>query len=80
MGIQFSQFTFSMALRLAGKLALLELGRQTQSQILRIGYEDDAFIRNSLIDMYCKCGKMEASLVIFDNASHAVDGSVAKTI
>jgi len=79
-GVQFSQFSFSMALTLAGKLALLQLGKQTHGQILKIGYEDDAFIRNSLIDMYWKCGKMEASLVIFDNSSQSMNGSIAKTI
>ncbi|ONK56228.1 uncharacterized protein A4U43_C10F5440 [Asparagus officinalis] len=79
-GIGFNKFTFSMALTLAGKLVLLELGKQIHSQILRNGCEYDAFITTSLLDMYCKCGKIEASLVVFYNSSQSTDGLIAKTI
>ncbi|XP_026661830.2 pentatricopeptide repeat-containing protein At5g04780, mitochondrial-like [Phoenix dactylifera] len=79
-GPKFNQFTVSMALVLAGKLALLELGRQLHGQILRFGYEHDAFVRNSLIDMYCKCGKIEFSSIIFDSSSQCIDGLMPKTI
>ncbi|XP_072992829.1 pentatricopeptide repeat-containing protein At2g03880, mitochondrial-like [Typha latifolia] len=79
-GPRFNQLTFSIALALAGTLALLELGRQLHNQILRTGYEHDAFIRNSLIDMYCKCGKIEASSFIFNSSSLFADCSTAKTI
>jgi len=37
-------------------------------------------MRDSLIDMHCKCGKTEASLVIFDSSSQSINGSIAKTI
>ncbi|KAG1363449.1 Pentatricopeptide repeat-containing protein [Cocos nucifera] len=79
-GPKFNLFTFSMALTLAGKLALLELGRQLHGQILRLGCEHDAFVRNSLIDMYCKCGKTEVSSIIFNSSSQCTDGLMPKTI
>ncbi|XP_058092391.1 putative pentatricopeptide repeat-containing protein At1g68930 [Magnolia sinica] len=65
-GPKFNQFTFSVALVLVSSLSMLGLGRQIHGHVLRIGFESDLFIRNSLIDMYCKCGKMEYATAVFD--------------
>ncbi|PKA60936.1 Pentatricopeptide repeat-containing protein [Apostasia shenzhenica] len=66
-GPVFNQYTFATALVLASKLAFLDMGRQIHSMILRLGFENDVFIKNSLIDMYSKCGKIQMSLNIFDD-------------
>lgn len=81
-GCRLNQFTFSISLVLAGMLVLPELGRQLHAQILRNGFVHDAFIRTSLIDMYNKCGKMEASKVIFSgiHKSTYYDGLMSKAI
>ncbi|KAJ6824842.1 putative LRR receptor-like serine/threonine-protein kinase [Iris pallida] len=79
-GPQFNHFTYSMAVTLAGTLALLALGRQIHGRVLRLGYEHDGYVRNSLISMYTKCGKMEASSFVFSRSLHSFDGSVAKSI
>ncbi|CAL0328081.1 unnamed protein product [Lupinus luteus] len=66
-GTEFSVVTFSIALILASSLLLLELGRQLHVWILKFGYSDDEFVRSSLIEMYCKCGRMDkASLILKD--------------
>lgn len=65
-GLKFNEFTFSVALGLVATLEMLELGRQIHAQVLRLGFKSDLFIRNSLIDMYCKCGEMEHSTTIFN--------------
>ncbi|KAE9621966.1 hypothetical protein Lal_00032765 [Lupinus albus] len=66
-GTEFSAVTFSIGLILASSLLLLELGRQLHSQVLKFGYSDDEFVRSSLIEMYCKCGRMDkASLILKD--------------
>ncbi|XP_068655209.1 pentatricopeptide repeat-containing protein At5g04780, mitochondrial-like [Aristolochia californica] len=66
-GPRFNKFTFSVALGLAAALALLELGRQVHAQLLRTGFGSDSFIRVSLIDMYCKCMKVETAATVFNN-------------
>lgn len=64
-GTLMNQITFSIALVLVSSLSVLELGRQIHGRILRIGIHNDGFVRNSLIDMYCKCGLMEKASEVF---------------
>ncbi|PKU87819.1 Pentatricopeptide repeat-containing protein [Dendrobium catenatum] len=64
-GPMFNHYTLSITLVLAAKLALLDLGKQIHNKLLRLGFENDAFIKNSLVNMYSKCGRMETSLTIF---------------
>ncbi|XBI53026.1 hypothetical protein VPH35_035318 [Triticum aestivum] len=39
-------------------------------RVLTAALETDAFVRSSLMDMYCKCGSMNAAVLIFDRWSH----------
>ena len=64
-GPAFNKVTFSIALVLVSSLYIMELGRQIHGRILRLGLQKDGFVRTSLIDMYCKCGKMEKASMIF---------------
>ncbi|KAK8918398.1 Pentatricopeptide repeat-containing protein [Platanthera zijinensis] len=66
-GPLFDQYTFSIALALSAKLALLDLGKQIHCKLLRLGFENDAFVKNSMINMYSKCGEVETSLIIFSD-------------
>ncbi|KAI9078682.1 hypothetical protein K1719_039362 [Acacia pycnantha] len=64
-GVQFSPVTFSIALTLASSLFLLQLGRQLHGRVLKFGIDGDGFIRSSLVEMYCKCSRMDkASLIL----------------
>ncbi|KAK7394669.1 hypothetical protein VNO78_15204 [Psophocarpus tetragonolobus] len=66
-GTEFSAVSFSIALILASSLSLVELGRQLHGMVLKIGFCRDDFIRSSLVEMYCKCGRMDkASIVLKD--------------
>ncbi|KAK3004307.1 hypothetical protein RJ639_019723 [Escallonia herrerae] len=73
-GPAFSKITFSIALVLMSSLGILDLGRQIHGQLLRVGYYDDPIVRNSLIDMYCKCGQLEKASLIFKNSPQAIEG------
>ncbi|KAF5745887.1 putative pentatricopeptide repeat-containing protein [Tripterygium wilfordii] len=64
-GPPLNEFSFSVALVMVSSLSILKLGKQIHSQVLRLGIHNDGFIRNSLVDMYCKCGKMGEALAIF---------------
>ncbi|KAF4369370.1 hypothetical protein F8388_019595 [Cannabis sativa] len=64
-GPTFNEITFSTALVLASKLSLLELGRQIHNLVITVGIHNKGFIKTSLIDFYCRCGKMEKALMIF---------------
>ncbi|KAB1200874.1 hypothetical protein CJ030_MR0G006024 [Morella rubra] len=64
-GPAFNKVTFSIALILISSLSLTELGRQIHGRVLRFGFEKDGFVRTSLLDMYCKGGKMEKASLLF---------------
>ncbi|KAH7571359.1 hypothetical protein JRO89_XS04G0028800 [Xanthoceras sorbifolium] len=68
-GHVFNKVTFCIAFNLASSLSNVELGRQIHGLVLTFGVQDDRFIRNSLIDMYCKCGEMEKAHVLFRKIS-----------
>ncbi|XP_021811580.1 pentatricopeptide repeat-containing protein At4g14050, mitochondrial isoform X2 [Prunus avium] len=46
-------------------LAVLELGKQVHSLVIRLGYESCLFISNALVDMYAKCSDILAAKDIF---------------
>ncbi|KAL8202004.1 hypothetical protein R6Q57_011151 [Mikania cordata] len=72
-GPAFTNVTFSIALLLVSSLNHVKLGKQIHGQLLRVGMHD-AFIKNSLIDMYCKCGEMEKAMFIFRTSNQSVHG------
>ncbi|KAK7340359.1 hypothetical protein VNO77_21061 [Canavalia gladiata] len=66
-GAEFSAVTFSIALILASSLSFVKLGRQLHGRVLKFGFNGDGFIRSSLVEMYCKCGRMDkASIILKD--------------
>ena len=66
-GIQPNHFTFTIALSSCADLADLSLGREIHSQIDESGIEWTIEMRNSLLNMYSKCGSMNEAQSIFDN-------------
>lgn len=64
-GVPFEDVTFSVSMGLASSFSVLELRRQIHGCLVRLGIENDAFLRTSLLDMYCKCGRMEKASLIF---------------
>ncbi|XP_057872199.2 pentatricopeptide repeat-containing protein At3g24000, mitochondrial [Cryptomeria japonica] len=48
------------------KTKALEDGRSVHADIIRSGMEPDVFLFNNLINMYIKCGNLEAARQVFD--------------
>jgi pentatricopeptide repeat protein len=65
-GVQSDPVTFVGVLNACASMAALEEGRHTHEQIIQSGYESVAFVGNSLIDMYAKCGSMEDAKRVFN--------------
>jgi pentatricopeptide repeat protein len=56
----------------------LEEGRRAHEQIIRSGFESNVFVRNCLIDMYVKCGRMNDAQSVFNKMpSHGVVSWIA---
>jgi pentatricopeptide repeat protein len=64
-GMKPNQSTFTIVLSACANLATLKQGKQIQAQVIKTGFENDAFVGNSLIRMYGKCGSEDA-FQVFD--------------
>ncbi|KAL6011753.1 hypothetical protein ACLOJK_002218 [Asimina triloba] len=65
-GVSSDQATFSSILRASASLALLGLGTQLHSYIIRLGFMSNVFAGSALVDMYAKCGCLEKARWTFD--------------
>ncbi|XP_010270348.1 PREDICTED: pentatricopeptide repeat-containing protein At3g26540 [Nelumbo nucifera] len=59
-------FTFSNALIACSSISALKEGHQIHGVAVKIGFEADEVVTNSLIDMYVKCGVLEDAQRHFD--------------
>lgn len=62
----FNAVTMSAVLLACAHLGTLQLGKGIHSQVVRMRMEDNVFVGTSLIDMYCKCGRVRMARGAFD--------------
>jgi pentatricopeptide repeat protein len=60
------KFTFVQVIKACAGLGRLEDGRLVHKQLIQSGYKSDAFVCNSLVDMYAKCGSIEEAWTVFE--------------
>lgn len=65
-GIPPNKITFASILQGCTSPAALELGQKVHGYIIQAGYENNLWVVNSLITMYCKCGGLEEARKLFD--------------
>ncbi|KAH9532480.1 hypothetical protein CY35_19G097600 [Sphagnum magellanicum] len=72
-GVQPDPATYVGVLNACANVVALEEGRRTHERIIQSRCESDVFVRNSLVDMYAKCGSMEDACRVFNTMpSHDV--------
>ncbi|WOL09523.1 hypothetical protein Cni_G18276 [Canna indica] len=59
-------FTFPFMLKACSRLSAISEGMQIHGHATKYGFERDVFVRNSLINMYGKCGEVQLSRRVFD--------------
>eukprot|EP01018_Ginkgo_biloba_P008643 Gb_28762 [translate_table: standard] len=64
-GMDVNQFTFGSVLKACAGLQALEEGKTVHGQIFQFKFEPDIFLNTALVDMYSKCGSVEAAWKIF---------------
>ncbi|KAL4191578.1 hypothetical protein AMTRI_Chr07g81300 [Amborella trichopoda] len=65
-GFKPDNFTFPFVLKACGHLNTLKDGQAVHTHILKVGFETDVYVANSLIDMYAKCECLEEAENVFD--------------
>ncbi|WVZ74076.1 hypothetical protein U9M48_022303 [Paspalum notatum var. saurae] len=59
-------FTFPFVLKACAQLAALQEGRQLQAHVVKLGFQHDEHVQNSLVSFYGKCGEPAMARLAFD--------------
>ncbi|XP_057976510.1 putative pentatricopeptide repeat-containing protein At3g47840 [Malania oleifera] len=65
-----TEFALASVLSVCGNMAILEQGKQLHAHVLTIGLDNTPMIQSGLINMYSKCGIIEAASRIFNEAEN----------
>lgn len=68
-GVEPDRFTFPRVLKACGGVGLIQIGEAVHRSIVRLGYYDDGFVLNALVDMYAKCGDIVKARKVFRQIS-----------
>ncbi|XP_010248645.1 PREDICTED: pentatricopeptide repeat-containing protein At2g33760-like [Nelumbo nucifera] len=60
------KFAFPFALKSCAGLSALQTGKQIHQHLICCGCSNDLFVDAALVDMYSKCGDVEAARLVFD--------------
>ncbi|ERN15630.1 putative pentatricopeptide repeat-containing protein At3g18840 [Amborella trichopoda] len=64
-GVKLNAHSLANVLSACASLKALKHGRETHGWVLKNGYEMNSFISNSLVDMYCKCFRLQQAELIY---------------
>lgn len=61
-----NHYTFPLLGKICGEIELVREGEKVHMRALKLGFESDLFVRNSLIHMYGVCGRICDARKVFD--------------
>ncbi|OAY61482.1 pentatricopeptide repeat-containing protein At1g59720, chloroplastic/mitochondrial [Manihot esculenta] len=61
--------TFPFVLKACAYLFALHEGKQAHAQMLKLGFQSDVYVNNSLIHFYASCGCLESAQNVFEKMS-----------
>ncbi|XVF13700.1 hypothetical protein REPUB_Repub08aG0230400 [Reevesia pubescens] len=65
-GVEPDNFTYPALFKSCAWLQAQEEGMQIHGHAFKLGFENDLYVQNSLINMYGKCGKIKHSCAVFE--------------
>nr|XP_043617896.1 pentatricopeptide repeat-containing protein At3g24000, mitochondrial-like [Erigeron canadensis] len=65
-GLKPNEFTFSSVLKAAGARSDEREGEQVHGYCLKYGYESNVYVGSTVLDLYCRFGKMKEAYFVFD--------------
>ncbi|PWA99461.1 pentatricopeptide repeat (PPR) superfamily protein [Artemisia annua] len=68
-GVLPNQSSFTSALNSCCELEALDKGKEINGVVIKLGFESDAFVGNSLVVLYTKCGSIDDGLSVFKEIS-----------
>ncbi|KAA8523313.1 hypothetical protein F0562_009736 [Nyssa sinensis] len=64
-----NNFTFTFLFQACSNSAAFDLGRQFHSMVVKNSFENDVFVRNSIIQFYSVSGKLDDAKLVFDESA-----------
>jgi len=69
-GVSPDKFTIPFVIKACAGACAMEKGKEVHALAVKTGYYDrDMFVKNTLLDMYVKCGDLELARQVFDEMS-----------
>nr|DAD31301.1 TPA_asm: hypothetical protein HUJ06_010152 [Nelumbo nucifera] len=65
-GVRPDNFTFPFLLKACTKLSLVKMGNGIHGKIIKLGFEHNTFVRNTLIYFHANCGNLVVATMLFD--------------
>ncbi|KAM0022796.1 putative tetratricopeptide-like helical domain superfamily, DYW domain-containing protein [Helianthus debilis subsp. tardiflorus] len=62
--------TLSAGLLACAHSGALQIGKCIHDQVIKMGLEDDVVVGTSIVDMYCKCGRVTTARTAFDRTKN----------
>lgn len=59
--------TYVALLSISTRSADMKLGKEIHCDLVKLAFDTDLVVCNALVDMYAKCGKIDDSLMVFEN-------------
>ncbi|KAM7272987.1 hypothetical protein ACFE04_027651 [Oxalis oulophora] len=59
-------YTYPFVFKACGRVGVLDKGQEVHCLTIKLGFEDDVFVQNSLVSMYCLCRKVAIARKVFD--------------
>lgn len=70
-----NQFTLASVLQACAKGGRMDFGTQIHCHVCKVGFDLNIFVLNALMDVYAKCGHMEAAMKLFMECGNKNDVS-----
>ncbi|XP_057982590.1 pentatricopeptide repeat-containing protein At3g26782, mitochondrial [Malania oleifera] len=64
--VYYNEVTLSAVLLACSHSGFLQVGKCIHDQVIKLGLEENVFVGTSIVDMYCKCGRVEKARKAFD--------------
>ncbi|XP_073222264.1 pentatricopeptide repeat-containing protein At4g39530 [Cicer arietinum] len=64
-----NEFTFAAVITAASNIASLRHGQQFHNQVIKMGFNDDPFVANAIVDMFAKSGSIEEAHKAFSSTN-----------
>jgi len=65
--LRLDQFTLTSGINPCANLMCPQCGVKVQAKVIQVGFESNAFLELSLIEMYVNCDRKEDAIQVFDN-------------